>query len=408
MNVLILTQFFPPEVGAAQSRLGAVARELVRRGHRVEVVTAVPNYPQGEIPHEHRGYLHRTTDWEGVRVHRVWVYPSKGRGLGRALTYFTFAVTSIVGLISTARPHLVLVESPPLPLVLIAGIYAKLRKTLMIVNVADLWPDSLRDLGVMKSGLTYKLLLAIEAWGYRNSAAVTTVTDGLVLALVRGKKVPANRVLILPNGVDVDRHQPLPRSEKTARDYGVGDKKVILYAGTHGRAHGCEVALRAAAILSDEFHFLFVGDGSEKERLKQLASDLKLRNVTFEAAVPLEAISELHSIALCGLSTLRDADSAEATRPAKIFATMACGKPVVYVGHGEGAQLVAKAGAGVVVPPGDPEKLAAVLRSLAEKPEWAARMGNAGRDFVVSQMSWEKLVDSWLIQVSGVLREARK
>ncbi|MGH9702168.1 MAG: glycosyltransferase, partial [Candidatus Acidiferrales bacterium] len=141
MRILILTQYFPPETGAPQTRLAALARELVRLGHEAEVVTAMPNYPVGKIFPSYRGRFYCREAWEGVPIHRVWVHASMGKGLGRLLNYLSFSVFSLFALSQTRRPDYIFVESPPLFAALPGILVAKLWGVEIILNVADLWPE---------------------------------------------------------------------------------------------------------------------------------------------------------------------------------------------------------------------------------------------------------------------------
>ena len=274
MKFLFLTLYFPPEIGAAPTRLDAMARELTRMGHSVEVVTGMPNYPHGAIAPEYRGRFYRREVRDGIKIHRLWVYPTLGGGLGRILNYLSFSVFSMVGLFCAVKPDFVFVESPPPTLSLPAYIYGCARRVPFILNVADLWPDTLVDMGLLKKGVLWNLLARWERWSYRAALFVNAVTEGVRDTLLHIKNIPAERLLFLPNGVDTERHQPRPADTEFQKALGLAGKKVILYSGTLGRAHGLEHVLQAAKLLEKErdFHFLFLGDGSERPSLERPAT----------------------------------------------------------------------------------------------------------------------------------------
>jgi glycosyltransferase involved in cell wall biosynthesis len=395
MRFLILTQYYPPEVGAAQVRLAAVAGELRRSGHDVEVVTALPNYPSGAIRPEDRGRLRRQEVIDGIPVSRLWLYPATGAGARRLLSYLSFAATGLVGGLMARRPDMVLVESPPLFLGVSGWLVARRFGAPLILNVSDLWPDSVRDMGLMRGGPWLRLAESLERWLYRRSTAVTAVTDGIRQRLIHGKDVPPSKVLFLPNGADPSLFRPSAPLPDRARP-------TFVYAGNHGLAQGLDVVLRAATIVP-EVDFILVGDGSDKARLQAEAERLRLDNVRFEEPIAPERVSDLYAGAAAGIVSLRRSPLMEGARPAKTLAVMACGRPVIYAGAGEGADLVRLADAGIVVPPGDAAALASAVRSVVASPSRAREMGAHGRDYVLTHLSWPALVTRWVAAVEMVL-----
>lgn len=401
MRFLVLTQYFHPETGAPQIRLAAMIRELLRLGHTVEVVTALPNYPNGNIFPAYRGCFYRVEEWEGVRVHRVWIYAATGAGIKRLLNYFSFMITALWGLRKSQKPDYLFVESPPLFLGIAGFLAAKRWRVPFILNVADLWPDSIRLLGLMREGFALKLAGKLESWLYSKAGFVNAVTEGIREILIHDKQVPAGKVLFLPNGIDTDLFRPQPIDATWRASLGLPDEKhIILYTGTHGYAHGMEVILEAAELLIDvNVLFLLVGGGSEKNSLEKLCTHLALKNVIFLSPHPPEMIARLYSLATAGISTLRDSPLFEATRPVKILSIMACGKPVLYSGAGEGARLVTEAKAGIIIPPENPTALADAIRSLISDVAYTAQLGNNGRAYVKKHLQWPSVITAWLLQL---------
>ncbi|RKZ80944.1 MAG: glycosyltransferase WbuB, partial [Candidatus Parabeggiatoa sp. nov. 3] len=271
-----------------------------------------------------------------------------------------------------------------------------------IFNVADLWPDTVKALGLMHEGFALRIAEKLERWLYRKANYVTVVTESVRQILINEKQVPAHKVLLLPNGVDTQLFQPQPADAAFRASLGLPeDKHLILYAGTHGYAHGMEVILQAAQLLTEtNVLFLCVGGGSDKARIQQLCEQKALKNVLFWDSQPPELIARLYSLALAGLSTFRDSKWLECTRPAKTLPIMASGKPVLFSSAGEGAQLVAEAQAGIVVAPGDDKGLANAVRRLINDPAYATQLGNNGRAYVEKHLQWSKVVASWLLELS--------
>lgn len=404
MKFLVLTQYFAPEIGASQVRLASLCRELALAGHRVEVVTAMPNHPAGRIFPGYRGRICSVEDWEGIPVHRVWLFAGNESNLKRIASYASFALMCLLGLAHAARPDFIFVDSPPLFLGIPGWIAAKLWGVPLIFNVADLWPDSVRDLGVLRDGLPLRFSYWLERWIYRHSDAVTAVTQGIRDTLIGAKRLPPEKVLFLPNGVDTNMFRPRPADAELKRKLGLDGKQIVLYAGTHGHAGAVEQILYAAYCLRHEpsIHFLLVGEGSEKQKLVELAARVGLPNLTFHNQVPIEDMPAYLSISDMAVITLRKSRVMEGARPAKTFVMMAAGKPIALAAEGEAARLIEASGAGLVVPFEDYESLARAIHSILLDPREAARMCMNGRRFVVENFQWSSLVRNWLEQLSEV------
>jgi colanic acid biosynthesis glycosyl transferase WcaI len=401
MKLLILTQYFPPEIGAPQTRLQSLAAELTRLGHEIEVVTGFPNYPRGKFFPGYGGSLYRREVVSTVVIHRVWLLPAMGGGFRRMLNYASFTLMACLGLFMAKKPDYIFVESPPLFLSIPAYFAGLIWGVPSIFNVADLWPDAIVDGGFLKDGRLMRLLFAIERWSYRKAAYVNAVTEGIRHALLTKKGVPQEKILFLPNGVDTNLFRPQDSDQNLKRELGLPGKKVILWAGTLGYSHGLENVLRAAKLLDGqpEIHFLFVGDGSARTALEQMRTTLELSNVTFCDPVPVERLVTYFSIAECCLASLTASAVNLGARPSKIFPAMASGKALIFIGSGEGAKLVQEAGAGVVVQSGDAQAIADAVLQLIKNPTLVRKLGTNGRSLVEKNFQWQALIDRWVSQL---------
>lgn len=406
MRVLILTQYYPPEIGAPQTRLAALARELKRRNHHVEVVTAMPHHLLGRTYEGYRNTFYMLEYVDGVKVHRTWVYAASGTGFKRILNYLSFTVSSLFGLMRVKKPDVVFVESPPLFLSIPGWLAALRHRAKLVFNVADLWPDSVRDLGVMRDGPVMRVAEHLEAWTYRHADVVNAVTDGIGEALSR-KGVPRSKIHYLPNGIDVDTFAPQPRDEVLARSLNLDARPVFIYAGTHGIAQGLHHVVDAAKLLQRDAMIVFVGSGPTKHALMQRAKKAGLENVRFVDPVPLERMPKYFSLAYASIVPLVRTDLMRGARPSKLFPALASAVPIVYSGEGEGARLVSDAGAGVVSPPENPEALAAAIRALCADPQGRDEMAQRARDVAVARFAWSSIVDGWLASIAGRPSAAR-
>lgn len=399
-RILIFTQYYPPEMGAAQTRLLAFAKELKKQNLEVEVVTAMPNYPESRIQSGYRGVFYKFELWEGIPVHRTWIYASQGKGLGRLLNYFSFCLTSIWGLFRAKKPDILYVNSGPLFLGIPARVYCFLVNVPYIFNVSDLWPRSVGHLKGLGAKGAIQLALLLEAWCYRGALFVNGITEGVCEILVREKKIARERLLYLPNGVDLDVFSPaLSRGVVTKKSLRIEGKFVFIYPGNHGYAHALDTLVRAAEKLGQDsgIHILLVGGGSEKERLRGLARDLGVTNLSFYGPVPPSELVDFIALADVGLIHVRNTPLAEETRPAKMFPLMAMEKPILYAGFGEGRKILLDCGGGESLDPENPELLAQKMIAFKRKSDSDLRaMGQRNRKLILSDFSTTSLVSSWL------------
>lgn len=401
MRIIMLTQYFPPETGAAQVRLFEVAQALQAAGHEIEIVTAFPNHPEGVIPPEYEGKFYLQETVSGIPVHRTWIYPvPRGRFWKRLLNYFSFVFSACYGILQAGPADYIFVESPPLFIGFTAMFARRLKRAKIILNVSDLWPESAVSLGLVTNKLLLGWATRLEEHLYQIAWRISTQTEGIIETLCQ-RGIPEGKLAFLPNGVDPDLFSPRQRDEDLTEELNLRGKFVVLYAGTMGYAHGLEVALEAAQILDKDRDgrdvvFLFVGDGSEKPQLMERAAAFELTNVRWVPFQPLNEIVRYYSLSDINLSTLRRYKLAEGVRPSKIFPGFASAKPLIYVGEGEGARVTEESGGGIVLPPEEPQALAVAILALKQDPEKRSEMGSKGREFVIAHYSWQAIVAQWL------------
>ena len=402
MRIVVVTQYFAPESGAPPVRLAALTRTLRAQGHDVEVVTAMPNHPLGRIFPNYRGRLVMKESVDGIPVRRVCMYAALGSGLRRMLSYASFAAMLPLALAGVRRPDVVFVESPPPFGFPIAWCAARIWRARVVLNVADLWPDAAVDVGALREGFVLRAARRLERWCYRHADAVAVVTEGLVETLVNDRGVPHERVVLLPNGVDLDLFSPGPPDAAIAAELSPDGGPLFLYAGTIGLAHGADVAIRALEQVHEshpDAHLVFMGGGSDRARLDALVADEKVAGVRFVDPRSSHDVARATRLAVAGIATLKRGPTASSTRLAKMFPPMACGRPLLMSGEGEGAELVAEAGAAIVVPPGDADALADAMITVIDQPARASELGAAGRRLVEARFGWDAIVAHWIDQI---------
>ncbi len=406
MKIGILTQYYPPEMGAPQARLSHLAAQFVRRGHEVVVLTAMPNYPTGRIFEGYPGFS-RQERRDGVSMIRTWIYPTTKVGLGpRLASYFSFVFSSLlVGAAKLPRLDYLVTESPPLFLGISGYLLARRTGARWIFNVSDLWPESAVALGAVSQGWGLKTALALEAFCYRKAWLVTGQSQEILEDIRR--RFPEVRAYHLSNGVDTSLFRPECRSAsaraRLANGAGGANACIAMYAGLHGIAQGLDQILEAAARLTDvpSLEFALVGDGPVKSALMARSRELGLSNVRFLDALPREEMPALVASADLALVPLKM--SLPGAVPSKIYEAMGAGVPIVLVAGGEAAAILDRSQAGVQVAPGDVPGLATAIRGLAADPQRRARLGASGRSAAVRDFDRVGIADRFIDHLEGAL-----
>ena len=391
MKLLYFTQYFPPEVGATQTRAWEMCRLLVENGHKVTVVTEVPNHPSGVIPPAYKGKLAEPRSESGIDVLRLWVKASPEKTFRLRMQFYLsyMGMAALAGLLLKGEYHLVYATSPPL-FVGAAGLAASAtRRIPFVFEVRDLWPESAVALGELRSKRAIVAAEKLEHLLYKRATKVVGVTKGICSRL-RQCGLPSDKVALIPNGANTDlfTYQP-ERGRAIAEELGLGDKFIALYAGIHGVAQGLETVLQAAHLLRDnrDIQFVFVGEGPRKAALMEMSRSLRQENVRFLPEVPAERMPAYLSAAGCAIVPLRDEPLFRGALPSKMFEAWACSRPVVLSVAGEAAGVLEKSAGGVLAAPEDAEAMAQAIAYLQAHKDNAEALGKRGRAYVEQRYS---------------------
>lgn len=403
MRIVLLTHYFPPEVGAPQARLYELASRAAAAGHGVTVVTGFPNYPTGVVPPAYRGRFRMEEMMDGVRVVRTAVYATPNRGfVRRILNHLSFAASSLAAVREVGPADVLFVESPPLFTGLAVLAYRHLKRAPYVFNVSDIWPESAVQLGALRSRWAVRLAEMLELHLYHKAARVSVVTPGMMERLA-SRGVPRGKLFLLTNGVDTAVYRPMPPNVELARRLGIEGKKVFLYAGTHGMAQGLEVVLEAARrTRGADILYVLAGEGAEKESLMKQAAAAAITNVRFVANQPKSVMPDLLNLSYATIVPLKRLDLFKSALPSKMFESMASAKPIVASVWGEAADLVERARCGIVVAPEDPAALHAAVEKLAADPGLARELGENGRRYVAEHFDRTVIAERFVT----LLREA--
>ncbi|MCP9468675.1 MAG: glycosyltransferase family 4 protein [Nitrospira sp.] len=406
MRILFLSHYFPPEVNAPASRTYEHCKQWVQEGHEVTVVTCAPNHPRGVVYEGYRNALFQREEKDGIQVVRVWTYVTANEGfLKRTINYVSYMVSAVLVAPFLARGDVVLSTSPQFFNGLAGYMVSRLKRVPWVLEIRDLWPESIVAVGAITSRPIIRVLEWLELFAYRKATRLVVVTDAFKSHMAR-LGIPPEKVTVIKNGADLSLYQrPAQGHKALAKELGLDGKFVASYFGTHGMAHHLETILEAADLLRDrpEIMFLLVGDGAERKRLVEMRDTMNLPNVLMLPQQPKERMPEFWSLSDVSLVLLKKSDLFKTVLPSKIFESLAMEKPIILGVEGESAELLRESGGGVCIPPEDAKELAAQVLALYGDPVLRRRLGDSGRAYVLEHFDRAKLARSYLQVLSAVV-----
>ncbi len=413
MKIAVISQFFPPEMGAPAARFVDFSRYWLAAGHSMTVFTAFPNFPTGVIPRQYRLKVYMKEMISGVTVHRSYVWASPRLSpIDKMLGFATFGLSASIAACLKARHFdLVLGTSPPPSVSIPAIIAARLSGKPFVLDLRDLWPESAVQNRRIKNRLLIRLVEGLEAWMYRSAKLITVVTEGKRQRLIE-RGIPEEKLHVISNGVDIslfdeEANCPLPTElERLLSENAFS----FTYAGVFNPAQGLDVILDAAGRLRathPELYarsaFILIGDGSKRSRLEERVRRGNLDRVHFVGVQPRSTVLGVISRSFANLVTLKKRGDTH-TVPSKIYEALASGRPTLVSAAGEPVDIITKAGGGLASPPENVEALVANMIRYMERPEMAAEDGRRGRLYCEQNYDREtiaKSFESLLGQLNG-------
>ncbi len=352
MKILILTDNFPPEVNAPATRTMEHSLEWIKKGAEINVITSVPNFPKGIVFEGYKNTRNQKEILKGVSVYRVWTFISANQGvIKRTMDYLSFGISSLYRSLFVPC-DLVFATSPQFFTAIGGYLASKFKGKPWVLEVRDLWPESIAAVGaISQQSWIYKILKKLEVLLYREASAIVVVTNSFKRYMT-DLGIDENKISVVTNGVDLNVFVPKTKDNDLLKDLGLNGKFVIGYLGTHGMAHGLHFVLRALKNLDDpDIHFIFIGDGAEKENLVDFQKELDLNNVTFLPSIKKKEINRYISIMDAALVNLKKSETFKSVIPSKIFENAAMLKPILLGVEGEAKEIIENYQAGLCYEP---------------------------------------------------------
>lgn len=407
MHILFLCHYFPPEVNAPASRTYENAKRWVRAGHKVTVLTCHPSHPGGVVYPGFKNSVHAWDEKDGIRVLRVGTYLSANKGfVKRTANYVSFMLSAMAQCWRVRDVDLVVSTSPQFFCGMGGYFVSRLKRSPWVLEIRDLWPESIIAVGAIKNRRVIEALEGIESFLYRKADHIISLTNAFKRHIM-DRGIAGEKISVVTNGADLERYSPGERMNDVRAELGLGEDVFLAsYIGTHGMAHGLGTILKAAKRLENEPHirFLLVGDGAEREKLFRAKEDMGLTNVIMLGQQPKERMPLFLAASDACLVLLIKSELFKTVLPSKIFEAMAMKRPIILGVEGESRELVEEGGCGVCIEPENDQELAEAVLRLAREPELGRKLGESGAEFVARRFDREVLAMEYLGVLEGVVR----
>ena len=411
MHILFVTHYFEPSSGAAATRLSALARRLLARGHQITVLTTMPHYPKGEIDESYRGRFVKVEERDGLRVIYVWLWTTPSAKISRRLiSQLSFMLTGSLRGIPLQKPDVIFIEAQPIFTGLAGRIIADLKRVPYVLNISDLWPDHLLSVGALSADSNvYKIARSVVDAGYRGASAIVTMSPKWTEKVVGYLGGESDKVRTILRGVDTKRFQPLSKEDIAPfmQKYGLDtSKKWVSFLGTFATQYDFEMTLDIAKhfAMREDVGFVFIGAGTQGEKVQERINNGDLANVRLIDWVSHDEMPSAWNLSTVNFWAMRDEELYTGTVPAKLYEALACGTPIAAAQGGEAADIIRQADAGLVVNPNDKAGLINAIEQLLANESLRESCRKNGRDYAVANFDFDVVAE----QYEAVLKTVKR
>lgn len=399
MNILIIHQYYLGKDDPGSSRFNQFAKYWAAKGHQITVIAGTVNYATGKKHKRYRGkWIVKEQEADNITVLRTFVSETYNKSfLGRLWAYISFTISATwAAIFCSGAQDLVLASSPPLFVGIVGYITSRVKRIPFVFEVRDLWPESAIDMGILNNKLAIKLAFWLERFIYQKAEKINVLTPAFKKALIK-KRVPPDKITMIPNGADLDVFRPAPAKNWVREKYGWNDKFVVMYMGAHGVANHLIQLVEVAKVLREHKDILFVliGDGMEKPKLVAKAQEYGLKNIQFIDPQPKSRIVDFVNAADVCTAVLKKTEIFKTVYPNKLFDYMSCAKPVILAIDGVAKELLEEAKAGIYVEPENIQMFKEAVLELFKNPLLRQALGQNGYEYMTQNFSREQLADRY-------------
>ena len=398
MHVFLITQYFPPEIGAAATRWGEYTDILVKQGHRVTVLCEMPNYPMGiYFPNYKRQWVKREYISQNLTIIRSFTWATDRKSIIKKLgNYLIFMLSGLINALKIKNYDVLIISSPPLFAGVIGVIIAKIKSIHFFLDIRDLWPESVKSLGEVKSKVFINFGRKLESFIYKTTTGYILAVPGFKKYFTENYPSQIKKSMVeLINGVSRTFIELAQQNDR------IPDKKfTVLYSGNMGLAQGLDTVIKSAKILRKyPIDFCFVGDGVKLQSLKAKSNQMNLDNISFLPSQKRENLIKIIKKASVCLVPLKNEPLFQHAIPSKLFEYMACGRPVIVSIKGEIEKIIKRANSGLIVTPEDADSIAKQILYYYNDRDKINYHGQNGVIYVTENVRKETLLSDALYNI---------
>lgn len=403
MEILLIAENFYPETNAPAKRLFEHAKEWVKLGNKVTVLTGVPNVPKGRVFNGYKNKIYQSEKIDGIKIVRVWTFIAKNeKFVLRTLDFISFMFSSFFFGLFIKKHDKIIVSSPQFLPVISGFAIAKIKNIPFILEIRDLWPESIVALGAMKkNNYIIRILDAIAKYIYQKSELIIVVTKAFKDNLIN-MGINKDKITVIENGFNFDNNLiPNKSIEAIQQEYNISNKNfTVSYIGTVGMSHGIGVILKSAKLIKD-VNFLIIGEGADKESLQKIAKDEKINNIVFIDNINWQEIVNINQIVSANLIHLRNLELFKTVIPSKIFESMALKKPILAGLIGESLDIIKQSKSGLEVKPEDENSLVEKILQMKNNKNLCDQLANNGFKLVQDRYN-RKILAQKMVERIGI------
>lgn len=415
MNILLIHQYYLEENDSGGSRWNEITRMWAEKGHEITVLAGMMHGNGNQKSPEYKGKYFKKKQQGEIVVWRTHVSESYNSNfMGRLWGYFSFVFSALwAGIFKVeARYDMILVTSPPLFIGITAYLLSRIKRVPFVFEIRDLWPESAIDTGVVTNKFIIKLAYALEAFIYKKAKTINVLTPAFRKTLIEKKNVPPEKIIFIPNAADFNLSDHLLKNfdaDAFRKEQNWNGRFVITYVGAHGIANHLEQVLATADLLRDtNVLFVLIGQGMQKNFLKEMATEMKLDNVSFLDPVAKTDVFKYIFASDMGTSVLKNVETFKTVYSNKTFDYMACKRPILMAIDGISRELVEEAGAGIFVEPENPVDFAAKVRLYLADPDRIRSEGESGYLFAKQNFDREVLAEKYIASLQSFNQDEKK